>query len=109
MRQIHKPVAHCQVDPHDLHRAAERLLGLVLHNHRNQGCSTFVFVDTALNAYAIAEERPVALVWADVHFGWLVGRYDPPGRGRVDEFLSPTIAGLVEDLACHLQDLGVVA
>ncbi len=113
MRQVHAPKPDCRVGE-DFTASALFLASLMRETHRRYSAATFLFVDEDGNAYAIAEDRSVALQWVREHLPWLVGRYQPVTRKAHAEaklrrmpVMDLTVDGLVEDLADHMRQLGV--
>lgn len=96
------PVHCCVVD--SIPEAAEKLSLLIRRNRRYLLCATFLFVDDQKRAFAITEDRSVALSWVSDHFDWLVGRYDVTPRGK-DSIPNLDPEQLAEDLAEHLAQL----
>jgi hypothetical protein len=109
MRQVHQPVAIAVLDPQGMAPVIAAVIDQVRRIHKDRWCGSFVFIDTALNVYVIAEERTVALDWVRTRFRDLVGKYQTSARGNdAEPWLSPTPDGLAEDFTDHLRQLGVV-
>lgn len=113
MRQVHAPKPDCRLGE-DFTAAALFLIDVMRETHRRYTAATYLFVDEAGNAYAIGEDRSVALQWVREHLPWFVGRYQPVGRQARAEaklrrlpVMELTLDGLVEDLADHMRQLGV--
>lgn len=101
------PRALCVVDPGHPEAAVALIFARVKAIRRSEGAGTFLFIDPAMNAYVINEQAAAAAEWAVSHWADFVGAYTPV-RGHQVEGLSASLAGIGEDVRCHLADMARV-
>jgi hypothetical protein len=100
------PIHLLVIDPNCLMPSARSIVARILEIERSRGVGAYLFVNDALQAFVITEEKPLALQWAKARFRELVGYYRTvrPADRRIPT-LAPIATGLVEDLTEHLADL----
>lgn len=101
-RKTHAPIPLCVVDPEDLAPTIAGVIFRMSEIEKARNCGAYLFVDPRTgNAYVVAEERSVALLWIRERFGWLVGFYSTRKVPGIP-ILKPTADGLREDILDHL-------
>lgn len=99
----HAPVVVCTVDAQCVERAAAAIAARVRSNKRAHGVGSYLFIDDTMAAYVLAETQSITAAWLrePARLRTLVACYAP----RAGQGLSATMAGISEDVACHLADL----
>lgn len=101
------PKPLCTLDPQRIEPTAAQIVERVRANTRGGRGQSFVYIDPEMQVYVIHEQHAAAKAWASDlagHWRHLVGVYDS-GRSR-EAGLSASVDGVIEDVGCHLADLG---
>lgn len=99
----HAPAVVCIVDPSGIEAAATVIATRVRRTKRTHGVGSYLFIDDTMAAYVLAETQSITHTWLrePARLRHLVACYAPlAGQG-----LTATLAGITEDVACHLADL----
>lgn len=105
MHQSWRPVAVATLNPASPTDAIELVLKRIRSTQAARGCGCYLFIDEELLVFVIPEEKTAATEWVKTRFRTLVGFYTTRHRGARDPWLAPTMDGLVEDIAGHLDDM----
>lgn len=105
MHQSWRPVAVATLNPASPEDAIALVLKRIRSTQSARGCGCYLFIDEELLVFVIPEEKSVAMEWVKTRFRTLVGFYTTRHRGARDPWLAPTVDGLVEDIAGHLDDM----
>lgn len=100
--QVRSPKAFCVLDVSAVAPTARAIRRRIASTEASRGAGSYVYLDEKMRVFVITEDATCAQQWILDRFRWLVGFYSmTPQRFS----MHATVAGLVEDIECHLQTL----
>ena len=98
-RATTKPKLLCRITQASLLASCKLIAARVKEASRARGAATLLFIEASGDVYLVQEDHPASQTWFRERFRDYVGMYR---IGRAPHSLEPTLSGLLEDVADHL-------